>query len=53
MIDYIVKRILIVVDNTEDMFVKNELLEVIHTLENQYGIEVTNMFEEFDKMEEE
>tara|TARA_B100001250_G_scaffold412793_1_gene444983 strand:- start:2515 stop:2676 length:162 start_codon:yes stop_codon:yes gene_type:complete len=53
MIDYIVKRILIVVGNTEDMFVKNELLEVIHTLENKYGIEVPNMFEEFDKMEEE
>jgi len=55
MIDYVVKRLLVVISKggTDCSFAKNEILEILHTLENQYGYEVPNMFDEFDKLEEE
>lgn len=55
MIDYVVKRLLKIISpgGTDCSYAKNEILEIVHTLENQYGYEVPNMFDEFDKMEEE
>lgn len=55
MIDYVVRRLLVIISEggTHCSFAKNEILEILHTLENQYGYEVPNMFDEFDKLEEE
>ena len=55
MIDYVVKRLLVIISSggTHCSFAKNQILEILHTLENQYGYEVPNMFDEFDKLEEE
>jgi len=55
MIDFVVKSLLRIIGEggTEDNYAKNQILDILHTLENQYGYEVPNMFEEFDKLEEE
>ena len=55
MIDYVVKRLLRIISpgGTICSYAKNEILEILHTLENQYGYEIPNMFDEFDEMEEE
>jgi hypothetical protein len=55
MIDLVVKRLLKIIGEggTDCSYAKNEILEILHTLENQYGYEIPNMFDEFDKLEEE
>ena len=54
MIDYVVKRLLSILNGGTDCSnAKNEILEILHTPENQYGYEIPNMFDEFDKLEEE
>jgi hypothetical protein len=54
MIDYVVKRLLSILSGgTEFRNAKSEILDILHTLENQYGYEIPNMFDEFDKLEEE
>ena len=53
MIDFVVRRLLSILHFATIENAKNEILEILHTLENQYGYEVPNMFEEFDKLENE
>ena len=54
MIDFVVRRLLSILQGgTDCSYAKNEILEILETLEKQYGYEVPNMFEEFDKLENE
>lgn len=48
MIDYVVKRLLVIISEggTHCSYARNEILGIIHTLENQYGYEVPNTLEE-------
>jgi len=48
MIDYVVKQLLMIIGEggTECGYAKHEILDIIHTLENQYGYEVPNTLEE-------
>ena len=48
MIDYVVKQLIMISGEggTECSFAKSEILNIIHTLENQYGYEVPNTLEE-------
>lgn len=48
MIDFVVKRLLVIIGEggTEESYAKNEILDIIHTLENQWGYEVPNTLEE-------
>jgi hypothetical protein len=48
MIDFIVKRLLVIIGEggTECGFAYNQILDIIHTLENEYGYEVPNTIEE-------
>lgn len=45
MIDFVVKRLLEIIGEggTEENYAKEEILNIIHTLENQWGYEVPNM----------
>ena len=45
MIDFVVKRLLEIIGEggTEENYAREEILSIIHTLENQWGYEVPNM----------
>ena len=45
MIDFVVKRLLEIIrpGGAECSYAVNEILDIIHTLENQWGYEVPNM----------
>ena len=48
MIAYVVKQLLRIISEggTEENYAREEILNIIHTLENQWGYEVPNMAEE-------
>ncbi len=48
MIDFAVKRMLKIIGEggTECNYARTEILDIIHTLENQWGYEVPNMAKE-------
>ena len=48
MIDFVVKRLLVIIGEggTDCGYARHEIVNIIHTLENQYGYEVPYTLEE-------